>query len=58
MGHEHVQCVAFPGYYAGSHDEDDLYDLCQEVGILEVVGCAYDENDEGHNVIETGVIDC
>ena len=58
MGHEHVQGVAFPGYYAGSHDEDDLYDLCQEVGVLEVVRCADYQENECHDLIEAGVMDC
>ena len=58
MGHEQVEGVAIPGYYAGSHDEDDLYDLCQEVGVLEVVRCADYQENECHYLIEAGVIDC
>ena len=58
MREEHFQSIAFSGCYAGSHDKDDLYDLCEEVGILEVVRGTDDEQDEGHNVIEAGIIDC
>ena len=55
---KHLQCVAVTGRNAGSHDEDDLYDLCEEVGVLEVVRCADYKKKECHNVIEAGVIEC